>query len=122
MKRNLFYCCLFVVATGLYCGCSDDVSKEDLMGSWAPLPEQATDMVWESSAPIVTNDFSITTPEIAALCTQFANDIIPAKVRTLNFTKDNKLEVTYIDDGGLLVTEVYGTQFGRDDIIGKLST
>ena len=108
MKRNLFFC-LFVVSTCLYSNCSDDVAKEDLMGLWTPLPEQATDMVWESSAPIVVNDISITTPEIAEMSTQFANDLLSEKLRTIHFTKDNNLVVTYLDDAGLLVTEVFGT-------------
>ena len=109
MKRNLFFCCLFVVMMSLQGSCNDDHAQEDLMGLWAPLPEQATDMVWESSAPIVVNDLTITTPEIAVLSTQFANDLIIANLRTINFTKDNKLEVTYLNDAGALVTEVFGT-------------
>ena len=110
MKRNLFYCCLFVVLTGLHCSCNDDRAQEDLIGFWEPLPELATDLIWESSEPIVVNDFSMTTPEIAEISTQFANTILPVKLRTVSFTKDNKVEVTHINDQtGYLITEVFGT-------------
>ena len=109
MKRNLFYCCLLVVSAGLCSSCSDDVARENLIGVWAPFPEAPTDMVWESSEPVVINDFSITTPEIAALSTQFASNLLLEKLRSINFTKDNRLEVTYIDDTGQQVTEVFGT-------------
>ena len=94
----------------LYCSCNDDRAQEDLMGFWEPHPEFATDMTWESSAPIVVNDFSMSTPEIAGLSTQFANTLLPAKLRALNFRKDNKVEVTYInDETGYLTTEIFGT-------------
>ena len=110
MKRNLFYCCLFVVLLSLQYSCNDDNAQEDLMGFWEPHPEIATDMTWESSAPVVVNDLSMSTPEIAGMSTQFANTLLPAKVRAISFRKDNKLEVTYInDETGYLTTEVFGT-------------
>lgn len=109
MKRFVFYGCSFVVSMSLICNCSDEVARENLLGAWEPFLAQPVDMCWESSGPITVSDFSITTPELAVLATQYANLFFPEKVRSINFTKDDKLEVTYFGDNAYPTTEVFGT-------------
>ena len=109
MYRHLFICFLFVVSLGFFSNCSDEMAKENLLGLWEPLPAQATDMIWESSAPITISELTVTTPELAEIATQFANILLPEKLQSINFRKDDKLDVTYFNDAGSLVTEMFGT-------------
>ena len=109
MEKNLFYYCLVIFSICLHSNCSEKIAEEDLVGIWETYPESATEMVWESSAPIVVNNFSLTTPQIAEISTQYANVLLPEKVRSVFFRKDKKVEVSYLDDNGYLTSGIFGT-------------
>ena len=109
MTRVFYYGILFIFVS-LLCACNDDVAKEDLVGEWKTNSESALGMIWESSEPLQANGFSMTTPEIATFAAQFANDFLNEKVRSVHFRKDDKLEVTHLNETtNEWITEVFGT-------------
>ena len=109
MKKNFIYLFMTAFAVCLLSSCSEnDAIKDDLLGTWNLKQGDAVDMVWESSEGIDIEGIKIPTSVAASTASDYSNEQMRDKMRSLTFKENNDLEVTYKDDAGNWKTEVIG--------------
>ena len=109
MKKNFIYLFMTTFAVCLLSSCSENgATKDDLVGTWNLKKGDAVDMIWESSEGIDVEGIKIPTSLAASTASEYSNEQMRDKMRSLTFKNNDDLEVTYKDDAGNWKTDVIG--------------